>query len=685
MQDYIARKIDINGNIETVTVKQFDCNSRFLHVTISDIDLPEEYMKIFEMEGCAARLLVAVGHDKYAYVDGEIADAEGGIVTFLLPGSVTQRPGTYLCEIRITEPESGALISTKPFTMRVEGSINADGAIEATPQYTALENALMKIDRNERRMDALAALADAGELPAGSLEAEVVDARTGWDGTMGYDAGDSAFKFGSTAFTGLGDALASQVAFLRDTGLIYLGTLLNSQTWSTATVDNTRTFAGLPNNIFAVCNTVEAVNPIADAPVSGPMSGLIVTFGRGDKHIHRNFDTQLFLPQDCGSIRARKFNGSAWSDWKTVGGDDFNRAVGELTSALEGCQQFRADINAAYADYGSLLSRCTQDGAFFVSSTPGGSGERRWTDLPTDRQNFIVVNARYSENWLLQTAVPTDSLSTVYRRLIPRTAGAGAPREWALAGEPDRRLKVLAVGDSICRGWRNGIYNDQGNFVGRGFAALLGLPYLNLGESGATLSTVRNDVTNIPSQLAGATGFQPDILLADGGINDYTSNAPLGEVPSVPAESADGLAAGTVMGGLQKLFLTMAARFPHAQRFFIITHKVCRDGVYLPATPNGAGYTQQQLHDAIAACCRVYNVRVIDVYEDSLLNSFFAAYRADTHYTYTPTQQDVGGWAAATANTTDYTDRDGVHPLQRGYLEGYVPLIREAIRVGTVK
>ena len=74
-------------------------------------------------------------------------------------------------------------------------------------------------------------------------------------------------------------------------------------------------------------------------------------------------------------------------------------------------------------------------------------------------------------------------------------------------------------------------------------------------------------------------------------------------------------------------------------------------------------------------------MEIIDVYERGIINTLFDAYRSQTHYTYDA--QD--NWASAISNVTDFVDADGVHPLERGYLEGYVPLIREAIRIGTVK
>ena len=61
----------------------------------------------------------------------------------------------------------------------------------------------------------------------------------------------------------------------------------------------------------------------------------------------------------------------------------------------------------------------------------------------------------------------------------------------------------------------------------------------------------------------------------------------------------------------------------------------------------------------------MYGVKVIDIFNDSMLDSAFAPYRYD-------------------ANSDDnYFYSDGVHPLERGYLEGYVPLIQAALKGNT--
>ena len=249
----------------------------------------------------------------------------------------------------------------------------------------------------------------------------------------------------------------------------------------------------------------------------------------------------------------------------------------------------------------------------------------------------------------------------------------------AAAVTVQRPMKLLAVGDSICRGGRN---------ANKGFVGDLGLPYVNLGQNGATLSTKETAVTNIPDQLAGVGNYTPDVIIADGGVNDYIYSVPLGRVPTSPVSGVDELGGddlATVTGGLQKLFVLMKSRFPDAQHYFVITHKTTQripkteDGKYVysesdryvdwTVTPNKAGYTQKDLHDAIAACCKVYDVEMIDIYNNSALNTADPKYCSDTSYLDDPTVTD-----------TAYVDIDGVHPLAKGYIEFYLPLIRKQIK-----
>ena len=187
LRDFIPRKIDINGSIAAVTVKQFDNDSRYIHVTISDEDLSDG---TFDLLGCSAALYIQPQNNddptNVSFVAGEIADAENGIVTFLLPGGVTQNAGQYECEIWIYEGDSQSrpVISTKPFLLIVEKSIRNTSAVEASQSFSALDRALIEVQSVRSEVNALVALADNGEIPAGTLESEVVDARSGFS-TLG--------------------------------------------------------------------------------------------------------------------------------------------------------------------------------------------------------------------------------------------------------------------------------------------------------------------------------------------------------------------------------------------------------------------------------------------------------------------------------------------------------------------
>ena len=195
MQDYIDRKIDINGKIDKITVKQFDNDSRYLHVVISDADAPDDTK--FNLTNCTAALYIQPAGDEsgenVAFVAGEVADAEEGIVTFLLPGSVTQAVGDYECEIWMYEGSSSnrPIISGQPFTMTVEKSIRNTSAIMASSQYSALDAWGSEVAALRSEVRSLSALADAGEIPAGTVESEVLGIRIGWDGYEYDSAGDA--------------------------------------------------------------------------------------------------------------------------------------------------------------------------------------------------------------------------------------------------------------------------------------------------------------------------------------------------------------------------------------------------------------------------------------------------------------------------------------------------------------
>ena len=306
MQDYIPRKIDINGNIDSVTVKQYDNNSRFLHVTISDSDLSDGN---FDLTGCSAALYVQPENDDdpthISYIDGTVADAEGGIVTFLISGSVTQNVGVYICEIRIYQGDetNRPIISTKPFKLTVEKSIYNESAIEATPDMSALDAKLVALQAIRNELNALIALAENGDFEGGSAEAEIVAAR-----------GDFA-----TLAAAIEACVKGMNVFLNASNFASLfGDEQDGD--NTSTVGN---FNNIGNNKIYPINLSNG-NELANSPGTN-ITGMLMTFGRTESRT--NGDTQIIITAGQ-AIYSRTYWNNAWTEWnRQTRFSEFNEAI----------------------------------------------------------------------------------------------------------------------------------------------------------------------------------------------------------------------------------------------------------------------------------------------------------------------------------------------------------------------
>lgn len=232
---------------------------------------------------------------------------------------------------------------------------------------------------------------------------------------------------------------------------------------------------------------------------------------------------------------------------------------------------------------------------------------------------------------------------------------------------------VLSVGDSICYGSRN----DHKGFLGdlcimREDASMYGAYISNFKIGDANNLCIYQQLIDFAADPDNSD-YSPDVIVADGGINDFISNVALGTTPTKPAQNDTDAAAlnkATLLGGLEYLFYQMIKLYPEAQRFFVLPHRMNN----LPWTANTGGYTQTQMSEAIAATCRIYGVELIDVFNHGMINTAFQQYVSPTPYTEDETVTDKY-----------YVDHDGIHPLALGYKEDYMPLVREALKKGTHK
>lgn len=173
-------------------VKQYDNNSRKIYISLRDIDNPNE--QIINLNNHNIRAYFKLPDGSMVFVDGEVIDSDAGEISVTIPNAVTQQTGTVKCEVSISGIDDDTFISLRVFSFDVIESIRDDAAIEATDKFSALTEALSTVDSLNARMDTLTALADAGEIPADTLESELADIRVGADGTTYASAGTAVRK-----------------------------------------------------------------------------------------------------------------------------------------------------------------------------------------------------------------------------------------------------------------------------------------------------------------------------------------------------------------------------------------------------------------------------------------------------------------------------------------------------------
>ena len=431
---------------------------------------------------------------------------------------------------------------------------------------------------------------------------------------------------------------------------------------SAATYSNL--LANITDNIITLINSYDGWT---DAPIA---SGIFENRRYSNYYQLQTFRSTLPSGTFYTRIVDRR-DGSVYSAW-------------ELNADLTNYQSY-VPVRSA-ATYSNLLANIT-DNIIMVANASDG-----WTDMPLNAQSGVFENRRYSSYYQIQFIRGVAKESSEYTRIVDRRHGS-VYRDWVQSYKTPQ-IRILAIGDSICRGKRN---SD------RGYIGNLGFPYINMGVGSATLSSVFStytdsihqfsDADNIPNQLIsyhgktnaeiqtafGVDKFTPDVIVAEGGINDYFRDAALGTMSAAPVSNDTAAAAldrNTVIGALEYMFYQMIKLYHSAQRYFVITHRTyfatASTPTYCPTTANmPGGYTQQQMHDAIVDVCNLYGVVVIDVYKNGIMDTIHPQYRA------------TNDWSSALA--TDYCDKDGVHPLKYGYAQVYDPLVMSAIRTTTRK
>ena len=133
--------INLNLNTQYVlpipTAQQGD-TARVLTFNILDKGVP------FNLEGKTVRAKILKPDNTKCYNDLTITNATGGECDLKLTNQVLAVAGTVNCQLEIKEGEE--LLSTIIFSIDVEPSIDINGAVESTNEFTTLENGIIKLD-----------------------------------------------------------------------------------------------------------------------------------------------------------------------------------------------------------------------------------------------------------------------------------------------------------------------------------------------------------------------------------------------------------------------------------------------------------------------------------------------------------------------------------------------------------
>ena len=194
-------------------------------------------------------------------------------------------------------------------------------------------------------------------------------------------------------------------------------------------------------------------------------------------------------------------------------------------------------------------------------------------------------------------------------------------------------VNVHVIGDSIMYG-----YQKQ-TPVGKMVTSLRNYNYTNTSVSGACLSNnARPGYTSIYQQYQSISN-QPDILILNGGVNDYQFHAQIGTI--------GGKDINTTIGALETIFSD--AKSKGIKIIYIFSHKILNWW----NTNNAQGYNFETLHDTIEQLCLNYSVPFIDV--SQVLSSETTVYK------------------------NEFYNQDGIHPTTKLNRIYYLPLLLSQI------
>lgn len=208
-------------------------------------------------------------------------------------------------------------------------------------------------------------------------------------------------------------------------------------------------------------------------------------------------------------------------------------------------------------------------------------------------------------------------------------------------------ITIYNFGDSIGAG-------DGNN--GYGYAEMLteyGATVVDYAEGGATLSRVEGQsMGSILNQIENASSTVPDLILLEGGANDYTNFREHGAM--TPYYTFDATDETTYIGALESALNKLMNKYKYVPIIWICTHQ---ENTRHSKTDGSTTVDFKEMHDLSVDVCKKWAIPVVDLFNDGGLNANISFMRSK--YTY---------------------NGDGTHPNEEGYRKFYVPAIISKIK-----
>ena len=208
---------------------------------------------------------------------------------------------------------------------------------------------------------------------------------------------------------------------------------------------------------------------------------------------------------------------------------------------------------------------------------------------------------------------------------------------------------IYNFGDSIA----NGSGNDNVGYA-EYMRNLYGCVVTDYAVGGATLSKVSGQaMSSILDQIDNASSTTPDIILLEGGANDYTQAREMGNMTSEFEFNSANFDSTTYIGALEMALNKLITKYPGTPIIWLYTH---RENTRTEKTVGSVTVNFTTMHDRSLETCKKWSIPVIDIYNESGLNTMLSYYR--TTYTY---------------------NSDGTHPNSYGYIQFYLPYVKDKI------